>query len=211
MQKLHAALLLTALAAAPSAYAAPADVLSANKAAMGGSIWDDKATGKTEYAYAGQGMTGKVTSLADLRNGYWVDSFTIGPASGANGFDGVHGWSKDPSGTITQQDGGDARQLAVNDGYRRANLWWRDDRGGAAIVDDGQKQDGGTTYDVLTVTPQGGKNFDAWFDTKSHLLTKVVEVQGTQTITETFSDFVQMDGVEVPRRLLVNNGDAEKS
>jgi len=209
MQKLNAALLLTAFAVATSAHAAPADVLSANKAAMGGAIWDDKATAHTEYAYAGQGMTGKISSLADLKNGYWVDSFVIGPANGANGFDGVHGWQKDPSGTITLQDGGDARQLAVNDGYRRANLWWRADRGGAEIVDDGQKQDGGASYDVLTVTPRDGKNFDAWFDAKTHLLVKVVELQGTQTITETFSDYATMDGVEVPRRILVNNGDAK--
>ena len=31
----------------------------------------------------------------------------------------------------------------------------------------------GTTYDVLTVTPKDGKPFDAWFDAKTHLLSRV--------------------------------------
>jgi membrane-associated protease RseP (regulator of RpoE activity) len=207
MRKLASALMLSAFAAGTSAYAAPADILDANKAATGG--WDGKKTMTVEYAYSGQGMTGKVTSRDDLSNGYWVDTFAIGPATGANGFDGQHGWGKDPSGTITLQDGGDARQLAVNEGYRRANMWWRSDRGGAVIVDDGQKSDGGVSYDVLTVTPKDGKNFDAWFDTHTHLLSRIVELQGTQISTTTLSDYEATDGAEIAHRALVNIGDTK--
>src|SRR5271155_4753871 len=120
------ALSVCALAASVSyttlAIAAPSvgEVLSANRLATGDSAWDSKATLKIEYAYAGQGMTGNLTSLDDLSNGYWVDSFAIGPTSGANGFDGVHTWAKDPSGTVTLQDGGEQLPLAINEGYRRA-------------------------------------------------------------------------------------------
>jgi len=193
------------------AYAAPSvdEVLDANRNAMGGAAWDGKATLKIEYAYAGQGMTGKLTSLDDLTNGYWLDDFAIGPATGANGFDGVHTWAKDPSGTVTLQDGGEQLPLAINEGYRRANIAWRSDRGGAAIVSDGEKIDGGATYDVLTITPKGGKNFDVWFDAKTHLLSRIVEVQGPQTITSTLSDYRPIDGIEIPYKEVVNNGDAK--
>lgn len=198
-----------ALATAPAFAASTADaVLAANQAATA-SGWDDKVTLKTDYDYVGQGLSGKVQSFADLRAGTWADSFSIGPASGANGFDGNHAWEKDPSGTVTPQDGGDQHQLAVNDGYRRANLWWRSDHGGAAIVSDGAKTDGGTAYDVLTVTPKGGKNFDAWFDAKSHLLSRVVEVQGSQTFTTTYSGYKSFDGVNIAVNVLVSNGDAK--
>jgi hypothetical protein len=205
---------LTALAASVSystlAFAAPSagQVLDANKAASGDAL-SSKAALKLDFAYSGQGMTGKVESLDDLKDGRWADSFTIGPASGANGFDGAHAWSKDPSGTVTVQDGGEQRQLAVNDGYRRANIWWRADRGGAAIVSDGEKTDGGATYDVLTVTPKDGKNFDAWFDARSHLLMRIVEAQGTQTMTTTLSDYRAFQGGEFPYKSLTNNGDAK--
>jgi hypothetical protein len=203
---------LTALAASYStlALAAPSSdqVLAANKQATAND-WDGKATLKIVYAYSGQGLSGKIESLEDLKDGSWVDTLNLGPVTGANGFAGGHAWAKDPSGTVTPQDGGDQRQLAINDGYRRANLWWRADHGGAQIVGDGVKADGGATYDVLTVTPKDGKNFDAWFDAKSHLLSRVVEVQGAQTFTTTYTGYKIFDGAELPVDTLVSTGDAK--
>lgn len=209
MQKLKSLLALSAFAMAAPAYAAPADTLAANRAAMGGDAWNGKATLTAVFAVSGQGMSGTSTSVDDLGQGYWKDNYALGPLTGANGYDGTHAWAKDQSGTVTLQDGGDQRTVAVNDGYRRANLWWRDDRGGAAIVDDGEKSDKGATYDVLTVTPQGGKTFDAWFDAKTHLLSRVVEVQGFQTITTTYSDYAPTSGAEIARKTVTNNGDAK--
>lgn len=208
----HALSIVAALASvsySTLAFAASADdVLAANRAAAG-SGWKDSATLKTEYAYSGQGMTGKVTAFADLGSGDWRDDAVIGPATEVQGFDGAHAWEKDPSGTVTNQDGGDQRQLAVNEGYRRANMWWRPDHGGATIVSDGEKTEGGATYDVLTVTPKNGKNFDAWFDAKSHLLSRIVEAQGTQTNTTTLSDYRAVNGISLPHHMVVNNGDAQ--
>ncbi len=193
------------------AFAAPSvgEVLDANHAAMGGSALDGKATLKIEAAYAGQGMTGKVISTSDLKTGRFLDDAAIGPATDMQGFDGAQAWEKDPSGAVTVQSGGDQRQLAVNESYRRANAWWRVDRGGASIVSDGEKTDGGETYDVLTVTPKDGKAFDAWFDAKTHLLSRFVEMQGTHTITTAISGYRATDGVEVPGKQVVNNGDAK--
>jgi len=207
MKKLITTIALTAFAG--SVYAAPADILAANKAAMGGNAWDSKPSAIVHYAYSGQGLTGTVTSRDDLQSGYWADDAVVGPTTQANGFDGNHAWAKDASGTVTLQDGGEQRQLAVNDGYRRANLWWRADRGGAQIVDDGQKNDGAATYDVLTVTPKDGKDFDAWFDTKTHLLARIVEKQGTDVFTTSLSDYTVISGVEVARRTFVNSGEAK--
>ncbi|HEY5336768.1 MAG TPA: aspartyl protease family protein [Rhizomicrobium sp.] len=195
----------TLACAAPSA----SEVLDANKTATHGDALDGKATLKTEYAYSGQGMTGKVVSLTDVKDGRFVDDAAIGPATEVQGFDGIHAWDKDTSGTVSIQDGGDQRELAVNEAYRRANLWWRADRGGAAITADGEKAEAGAIYDVLTVTPKGGKNFDAWFDAKTHLLSRIVEIQNVSTITTTMSDYRAVDGMEFPGKELINNGDAK--
>ncbi|MBS0274179.1 MAG: aspartyl protease family protein [Proteobacteria bacterium] len=190
------------------AFAAPSvsEVLAANKAATGAA---PKQTVKVEYAYSGQGMTGKVDSLWDLKTGMWVDAAVIGPATETQGFDGAHSWAKDASGAVTQQDGGDQKALGTNEGYRRANMWWQPNHAGAAIVSDGEKTDGGNSYDVLTVTPKNGKNFDAWFDAKSHLLSRVVEMQGTQTFTTTLSDYRATDSVQIPHKIHVSNGAAQ--
>jgi hypothetical protein len=202
---------LATVSHATLAYAVPAAnaVLDANKAAVGGAALGGKAVLKTQYAYSGQGMTGTVTSITDMKDGRFVDDAVIGPAGETQGFDGIHAWNKDPSGTVTIQDGGDQRQLSVNEAYRRANLWWRADHGGAVIVSDGEKTDAGTIYDVLTVTPKDGKPFDAWFDAKTHLLARTVEIQNVQTITTTMMDYRAVDGMEFPGKEIVNNGDAK--
>jgi predicted aspartyl protease len=206
-----AAIAIASISSGLPAYAAPsaADILAANRAASGASAWDGKAALKLEYAYSGQGMTGKVISTDDLSSGRWTDDAAIGPATQTQGFDGSHAWVKDPSGTVTQQDGGDARPLAINEGYRRANLWWRPAFGGAAVVADGEKSEAGTSYDVLTVTPKGGKAFDAWFDAKTHLLVRIVEQQGPQTATTALSDYRAVDGAQLPYKAVVSIGDAK--
>jgi predicted aspartyl protease len=201
---------LAALAATPTLAAPSADeILAANKAATAGSAWDGKAVLKIEYAYSGQGLTGKVGSTADLKTPRFVDTMAVGPMTGAQGFDGTHGWAKDQSGTITAQDGGDALPLAINEAYRNTNAWWAPDHGGATVVAGGQKSDGGITYDVLTVTPKGGQNFDAWFDSNTHLLARLHEVQGSAPTTTTFSDYRRVDGVMIPGKILISTGDVK--
>lgn len=207
MRALKTAILLSAFAAATPAFAAPADILDANKSASHGDAWDNLVTLEADYAYSGQGLTGTQHSISDIKSGRFVDTDAIGPINVANGFDGAHAWAKDQSGTITEQDGGDNRQLAVNEAYRRANLWWRADRGGAAITDDGTKSDAGVSYDVLTVTPRDGKPFDAWFDAHSHLLARVVEQQATLLTTSTYADYSPVAGALVAHKIAINQGD----
>jgi hypothetical protein len=208
MRTLLTAITLTAAWAIPTAsFAGPADILAANRAATGGSAWVAKETLKASFAYSGQGLTGKIDSLTDLKHGRFVDSFAAGPITQVNAFDGTMAWAKDPSGTVTAQEGGDNRALGINEAYRRSNGWWRSDRDGAQIVDDGSKSDGAETFDVLTVTPKDGKPFDAWFDSKSHLLARTIEQQGVMTITTSLSDYRPFDGVMLPARTIVNQGD----
>ena len=182
------AIIAVAASFAAPACAAPADILAANKAATGGAAWDKAATLKTEYNYSGMGMTGKVSSIADLRDGRFVDNAEIGPVTQVQGFDGTSAWNKDPSGTVTPQNGA-GKFLAVNEAYRDANLWWRADFGGAKVTLDPQKTDGGKTYDVVTFVPKDGGPFDAWFDTNTHLLYRIDEKSGSLTNITTYTDY----------------------
>ena len=156
--------ILVAAFAATLSYSMPAfaaqsagQILDAYKAVTGGSAWDDKVTMSGDAAIAGYGLTGTAHIVADLKNGRSTNDYMMGPAGGANGFDGTTPWQKDMSGTVTLQQGGDALVLAINDAYRTSGKWWRADRGGAEIVGDGEKTEGGATFAVLTVTPKGGK------------------------------------------------------
>ncbi len=198
---------LASLAIAASMASAPAmaaqtaaGILAANKAASGGAAWDKAATLKTEFDYSGMGMTGKVSSTADLRNGRFVDNAAIGPVTQVQGFDGASAWNKDPSGTVTPQNGGDKFE-AVNEAYRDANLWWRPDFGGAQVTLDPAKTDGGKTYDVVTFVPKDGGTFDAWFDRDTHLLYRIEEKQGPLTNISTFTEYQSYAGAMIAKHV----------
>jgi hypothetical protein len=181
-------------------------VLGANQTASGGGAFAGKGALEVKYAYSGQGLTGATASIYDLASGDFVDSFDIGPTKGANGFDGRQAWMQDMSGAVTPQAGGDTRQLAVNEAYRDANLWWRPDRGGASVSSLGTRTDGGQSFDVLSVTPAGGKTFEAWFDAKSHLLARTLEPQSSQIITTFFSDYRPVDGAQLAGKMVIDDG-----
>jgi len=186
-----------------------AQVLAANQTATAGNQWQAKDDLELRYDYKGQGMTGQVNFTQDVKRGRFVDRWVNAPTDNAMGFDGKTAWEQEPSGTATPQEGGDVRQLAVNEAYRLQNLWWRGDRGGATVVDAGRKSKDGKTYDVLTVTPKGGKPFDAWFDSATHLLTRTVETNVTLTITTDYSDFAPTDGVQLAHTVVIDDGSGE--
>jgi hypothetical protein len=197
---------ITATSVAALAAGSADDVLKANKAATGGPAWDTKIAVSIDADYAGQGLTGDTHSLNDLKTGHAVTHYKVGPAEGANGFDGKTPWARDMSGTITQQEGGDALVLAVNDAYRNANLWWKPDHGGAAIESKGEITNAEGRFDVLVVTPKGGKPFEAWFDTGTHYLAKVIEKQGAQTVTTTLMNYGPEDGIKLPHKTMIDSG-----
>ena len=204
MSKTFAALLLSSTFITSALAASPADILAANKSAMGN--WNGKATLKVEYAYSGQGLTGTTSSLEDLQRGAYIDTYDIAPQSGASGFDGTKAWEKEPSGTVTDQAGGDVVPLAITEAYLDQNLWWHPDHGGGAVESLGQKTDGGKTYDALKVTPKDGTPLEAWFDPKTHLLYRTIEANGTQEITTTFSDYAAFDGAMIAKTQIVDDG-----
>ena len=200
-------LLATTLLALPAhAASSPVEVLDANKIATGGDAWKGKKALDLHYAYAGQGLTGTMASLDDLVHGAFVDSFDIPPNKGSNGYDGTRAWEQEPSGTVTYQAGGDTIPLAITESYQDQNLWWRKDRGGAAVESLGRKTDKGTAFDVLRVTPAGGAALECWFDAKTHLLAQTIELQGTQTIKQFYSNYAPVDGVQIARKIVVDDG-----
>ncbi|MGH8147133.1 MAG: aspartyl protease family protein [Rhodanobacteraceae bacterium] len=209
MRHILVVIALTALAAvAGTACAAtdPASVLNAYRAATGGDAWNAKATMKAVAKLTGQGLTGSLTSVSDLRNGNSVSHYTLGPASGANGFDGKNIWTQGINGGVNLQKGGDALPLALDSAYQMANLWWRPDFGGARVKVVGDKPCGTSTCAVLSITPKGGLPFDAWFDTGSHLLVRTVQRIGSQTTTIYLSGYRSVDGVRVPYKQVVDSG-----
>ncbi|HET8611166.1 MAG TPA: retropepsin-like aspartic protease, partial [Sphingomonas sp.] len=191
-------ILAAALAAAASCAAAadPAALLAANRAATLRPSAPADGTLTSRYAYHAPGMDGTSTTIVDLATGRYAEEDAVGPTTGADGFDGRTAWMRDLSDFVSPQAGGDKRQLAVNEAYRNANLWWRADRGGARIEPIGC---GG-----IRVTPERGKPFEAWFDPKTHLLARIDETQSFGSSTETrFADYRREGGRMLPGAITI--------
>ncbi|HEX4301268.1 MAG TPA: aspartyl protease family protein [Rhizomicrobium sp.] len=204
-----AAFTLAALSSTCALALTPDEVLKDNYAASGGDAWNGKAAMTQDFDYVGQGLTGHAAGTTDLRTGAFEQHFAVGPQTGANGYDGNKVWNKDNSGIVTIQDAADAIPLAVNSAYRGAGLWWKKDHGGAAIVSDGEKTDSGASYDVLTIVPVGGASFDAWFDAKTHLLSRIDERQGGVMTKTTTTNYRSFGGTMQPVDTVISTGDAK--
>ncbi|MGZ6038727.1 MAG: aspartyl protease family protein [Phenylobacterium sp.] len=186
----------------PSATAA--SVLAANHAAVG--RVPAKGAARLDYRHIASGLTGTLTDRVDLAMGAYVEDEEASGIRDANGFDGRTPWQTDISGASTDQMGGDRLPVAISAAYRYANLWWRPDRGGARIVYAARETEGGKAFDRLTVTPKGGKRFDAWFDAQSHLLAKVTYDQQFLHITERDSDYRREGGAMLAHKIVSDPG-----
>ena len=187
-----------------------ANVLAVVRAASGSAASRSAATVELDYAYSGQGLTGQVRSVFDAETGDFIDISDVGPVSQTTGFDGATAWMKDPSGAVTPEAGGDTRQLAVNEAYRNANLWWRPGAGGASLTFEGRRAEGASAYDIVTVAPVGGKRFEAWFDA-TPICSGALSKLGIPDRPHHFSDYRPEDGLQRPHKVVVDNGDGPRS
>ncbi len=113
------------VAAAPACASTAADILAANKAASGGKAWDGKAALKAgRLCRSGHDRQGHLARrsrarlLGRRRHGrprHPGQRFRTALTPGRRMLQ-----ARSPTRT-----GGEQRQLAVNEGYRRANTWWR--------------------------------------------------------------------------------------
>lgn len=193
----------TSAAAASTASTADA-ILDANHAAVGAM----PATGTLtiDYQYSTAGMVGKRLTISDLATGAFVGSDSVGPFGRGFGYDGKLPWMRDFSGAFTPQQGGDRIQTSANEAYRQANLWWRADRGGAKITYEGRETADGTSLDHLSVTPRGGKPFEAWFDTRTHLLARIAEDRQFFHTRTFYADYAREGAVLLPHTLTYDAG-----
>jgi Aspartyl protease/PDZ domain len=201
-----ALLIQPAFAAATPATTVKA-VLAAHHAAMG--KVPTSGTLVLDYNYSGSGLTGTGQSVIDLHSGAFVEGDQADIVTEAHGYDGKTPWMRDTSGANTPQEGGDRIPLAVNEAYRQANLWWRPDFGGATITYIGRTTVDGQTLDQLGVTPKGGRAFEAWFDTTTHLLAQIHEDRQFFHTRALFEDYRPESALTLAHKITLDNGVGE--
>ncbi len=203
------AILLALLSCLPAA-AAPQcaqEILAQAKQAMGGNGWDSIRSTYSRGKITTSGLTGQAESWEDNLTGRYVEKYQLGPTSGADGFDGKLVWSQDSSGQPRAEGAENARQGAADQAYRTAMGYWFPQRWAAEIECLGRKEEQGKQFDVLRITPQGGRPFDLWIGATTHLIDHTVEKADIETRTTYVSDYRTVNGVKVPFAVHSTNGE----
>lgn len=185
----------------------PADVLAAAKAASGGAAWDTLSSQHSKVAVFARGVNGQAERWSDITTGRSYVAYSIGPVSGAAGFDGTVAWTQDAAGRSQVETNDVARELAVNAAYRDRLAFWYPERGGARIHYKERTSADGAEFDVIRITPDGGRPFELWVNTQTRLIERLVEREAAATRTETYMDIRDVAGVKIPFRVRASRGD----
>ena len=196
-----------AAAQAPAASPDPLAVLGAAKSASGGSAWNAFRSQHSKVTLTAGSLRGDVERWSDLRNGRSYLKYALGPISGAMGYDGTVSWSQDQSGQARVEAATAAQELAVNAAYRDKLAFWFPDRGRAALRYKARENADGAEFDVIEITPDGGRPFELWVNTQTSLIERLVERESADTRTETYMDFRDVQGVKIPFRVRASRGD----
>jgi len=200
--------LLTCLPAAAAPQCAE-EILGKAKQAAGGNALDAIHTTYTKAKFTTSGLTGQAESWEDNLRGRYLEKYQLGPTSGADGFDGKMVWSQDSSGEPRVEGAENARQGAADEAYRTAMAYWFPQRWPAQIECSGQKQEQGKTFQVLRITPQGGRPFDLWIEATTYLIDHTVEKADIETRSTYLSDYRTVNGVKLPFAMRSTNGDTK--
>ena len=188
----------------------PIAILDAAKAASGGSAWDSLRTQHSRVSISAAGVKGTAERWADIGTGRSLIKYSIGPVSGAAGYDGTTAWSQDGSGQSRVESAAVARELAVNAAYRDKLAFWFPNRGAAQIAFMDRVSDDGAQFDVVRILPEGGRPFQFWINSETHLIERLVEREAQETRTEYLMDMRDVEGVKVPHRVRATRGDARQ-
>jgi len=185
----------------------PTAILAAAKSASGGSAWDALKTQHSKVNIHTAGLVGTAERWSEYATGRSSLVYSIGPVTGAAGFDGKVAWSQDASGQSQVETVDAARELAVNAAYRDRLAFWYPDRAPARITYKERATADGADFDVIRIVPEGGRPFELWINTETKLIERLVEREAQETRTETYMDVRDLAGVKIPFRVRASRGD----
>lgn len=139
------------------------------------------------------GLRGRGQEWDDLHGVRFTAAQNAAALSGASGWDGKKAWNQDYAGLVTVDGGIAGRVAAIDQAYLDNLRYLRADAGGATIVYAGRRSDGGTTYDVLAVTPPNGSELDLWIDPLTHLIVRETSTIGIVSTTTVLSNYRRVD------------------
>lgn len=197
------ALAVLVLAAGPAQAARPAPraqaIVAAFKQATGGSAWD-RLQGCREEGSHGDGAVAYTTWFGLMRYGMRIES-RRGETRRVMGFNGTLSWRTNAAGGVDAGTDPTALREALTTAYISSNGFFFPERFPATFRYLRAATHSGRTFDVLEITPTGGRALEYWFDRASHFLSRVVDTSGTPPVTIEADDYRRAGAIMVAFRL----------
>jgi len=182
-----------------------AAILTAMRQASGGDPWKDVHSLHTTMSMRAGGQVVRAEQWEDVATGRYVDRYVRSNFTSQEGFDGVTPWRQGRSGISYTLGDVDAALVAADEAFRVARGWWFPDRHPATVSAVGVHQENGRSFDVVDITPEGGRMFEAWIDRATHLLARTDEQQAEDRVVTTYSDYRRVQGIMLP--FVIRSGD----
>ena len=182
-----------------------AAILIAMREASGGDHWKSVHSLHTIMNMHAGGQAVRAEQWEDVATGRYVDRYVRSNFMSQDGFDGVTPWRQGRSGISYTLGDVDAALVAANEAYRVARGWWFPDRHSATASAVGVHKENGRSFDVVDITPEGGRMFEAWIDRATHLLARTDEQQAEDRVVTTYSDYRRVQGIMLP--FVIRSGD----
>lgn len=185
----------------------PRDILQQAKEASGGKAWDSLRSQHSTVTVQAAGLTGTAERWSDTTSGRSRLNFSIGPLKGSGGFDGENAWTQDEAGVSRAQTDATTRELAINAAFRDRLAFWYPDRGTALVSYKERASADGADFDVIRITPEGGRAFELWINVETKLIERLVEREAQAMRTEIYMDLRDVQGVKIPYRVRATRED----
>lgn len=173
-------------------------ILAAMRQASGGDAWNDVSTLHYTTTLSVRGQLVGAEHWEDVKTGRYRVQEVLPDHTAQDGFDGITPWHESGSGIAYTLGDIDSAQGAADEAFRVSRSWWFRDRGPATIALAGSRDENGRSFDILDITPQGGRPFEAWIDRKTHLLARIIEQQAEDRVVTDYSDYRPVRGIVLP-------------
>lgn len=186
-----------------------AEILAQMRAASGGDAWSSIQTLHIVAIANNGGEEERRNRWEDVRTGRNLLRVSGQNSVRQTGFDGVTPWIQGRSGIAYTFGDADSLLAAADEAFRVSRGWWFPERYPATIALADKKSVGGRQYDVLSITPVGGRPFQAWIDHRTHLLARTTEEQADGMLVTSFADYRAVKGLKLPFTIKYGDGSAE--
>ncbi len=178
--------------------------------ASGGNHWAPLAQAEMTGTLDLGGIHGTFHQIIDMQQGRDVTDLDAGPLKMKQVTLPDSSWQVNQNGVVTYSDTPSARRDAIDGSFVDRNGWFTAPENELAY--DGTRRVHGKRYDLVTVTPTGGRSMTLWLNARNHLLYRIVQLDAAHHRNITFfSDYRKIDGVLTPFVVRQSFGNAKQN